>query len=145
VASFLADNSDWCKPGEASLLAMTKQLQMFDIYKDDIHSYLADGIIKLYGLKKLKVLLLETSNKFGCMEKPKISFDHHKGLFGFLAMLKAIADEFPFASMKTFYQCKVIFIHVSGKINSFTYLFSSVFLSYIINQRKLFANVEPPF
>lgn len=76
-------------------------------------TYLADGIVKLFGLKDHKILLLETSNYFGYIEKSKISFDHHKGLFGTLAMLKNITDELQFASMETFCKCKVFFVHAA--------------------------------
>jgi hypothetical protein len=44
-------------------------------------------------LKELELLVLETSSNFIWKEKPKVSFDHYKGLFGALAMLKRIADE----------------------------------------------------
>ncbi|KAG1471658.1 hypothetical protein G6F56_001993 [Rhizopus delemar] len=81
---------------------MGKQLKSIPLYKEDNHSYLADEIIKLYGPENIEVLLLETSGCFGSNDKPKISFDHHKGLFGALAMLKSIADEFPMATVGTF-------------------------------------------
>jgi hypothetical protein len=122
VAVSLAESVDWCKagfkPGEAPLLSMSKQLKTLELFSDNSYSYLADGIVKLYGLKSLEILLLETSNNFGCNDKPKISFDHHKGLFGTLAMLNNIADEFPLASMETFSKCKVFFVHAAGKIQN---------------------------
>lgn len=90
---------------------MSKQLKNIPLYKEDSHCYLADGIIKLYGLKSIEILLLETSGSFGSVEKPKIAFDHHKGLFGALAVLKNIADELPMATVEAFQKCKVFFVH----------------------------------
>lgn len=52
----------------------------------DANLYLADGIVKLYDLCELEVLLLETSSHFGCEDNTKSSFDHHKDLFGDLAV-----------------------------------------------------------
>jgi hypothetical protein len=52
------------KPGKTQLSAITKQLELFPIYKDDVQCSLADGIIKLYGLKELELLVLETSSNF---------------------------------------------------------------------------------
>ncbi|KAG0938053.1 hypothetical protein G6F57_009619 [Rhizopus arrhizus] len=52
----------------------------------DANLYLADGIVKLYDLCELEVLLLETSSHFGCEDNTKSSFDHHKDLFGGLAV-----------------------------------------------------------
>jgi hypothetical protein len=53
---------------------------------------------------------------FGCTDKSKICFDHHKGLFGLLAMLKSIADVYHEGTMETFRSIKVFFIHAAGKL-----------------------------
>lgn len=79
------------------------------------NQYKADGLIKLYGFKKLEVLLLETSGSLENNDKVKINFDHHKAIFGALAMLKTTADEFRFASVKTFQHLKLYFVHAAGK------------------------------
>ena len=76
-------------------------------------TYLADGIIKLFDLMGHKILLLETSSYFGYINKSNVNFDHHKCLFGTLVMLKNIADELQFASMETFCNCKVFFVHAA--------------------------------
>lgn len=76
--------------------------------------YNADGIIKFYNIKQLEILLLETSSSFGSTDKTKSSFDHHKGLFGILSMLKTVADEFYLASVGTFSKLKLFFVHASG-------------------------------
>ncbi|EIE84365.1 hypothetical protein RO3G_09075 [Rhizopus delemar RA 99-880] len=113
VADFVSENMAWSKAGfrngEAPLVSMHKQLENTELYQNDNYNYFAYGIIKLYGLKKIEVLLLETSGSFGNTDKSKISYDHHKGLFGALVMLKNIADEFPLASMKAFQKCKAFF------------------------------------
>ncbi|KAG2236613.1 hypothetical protein INT48_000168, partial [Thamnidium elegans] len=72
-----------------------------------------DGIIKLYSLREIEVLLLETSHHFGCKDKTKASFDHHKGLFGALSMLTTIADEFYLGTMEVFSRVKVLFVHAA--------------------------------
>lgn len=119
MTTWLKESQDWCKagfrPGETQLISMGKQLKNIPLYKEDNHSYLADGIIKLYGLKNIEIVLLETSGCFGSIDKSKIAFDHHKGLFGALAMLKSIADEFPMATVETFQKCKVFFVHGAGE------------------------------
>jgi hypothetical protein len=81
---------------------MSKQLEALPLYEEDNHLYLADGIIRLYGLKGIEVLLLETSGCFSNKDRSKIGFDHHKDLFGAFVMLKSIADEFSLASVNTF-------------------------------------------
>ncbi|CAO3621281.1 unnamed protein product [Mucor hiemalis] len=48
------------------------------------------------------------------MDKSKHSFDNHKGIFGGLAMLKNIADEFSFGELETFSNVKVFFLHAAG-------------------------------
>lgn len=93
-----------------------KQLKALGLQDNDKSQYKADGLIKLYGIKNLEVLLLETSGSFNNSDKVKINFDHHKGTFGSLAMLKTVADGFCFASVETFKKLKVFFVHASGNV-----------------------------
>ncbi|KAI8351191.1 hypothetical protein EDC96DRAFT_447990 [Choanephora cucurbitarum] len=96
--------------GETPLVSMKKQLKEDESAK----LYLADGLIRLYGLKNLELLLLETSSCFGCKDRAKGSFDHHKGVFGALSMIKAAADEFYLAKVNTFVKLKILFLHAFG-------------------------------
>ncbi|CEG68183.1 hypothetical protein RMATCC62417_04495 [Rhizopus microsporus] len=89
---------------------MGKQLRAIPLYKGS-HTYLADGILKLYGLKSVELLLLEASGCYGSSNRAKISYDHHKGFFGGIAMLKLIADQFPLTSSETFSKVKIFFVH----------------------------------
>ncbi|CEG82389.1 hypothetical protein RMATCC62417_16464 [Rhizopus microsporus] len=98
------------KVGEAPLIAMKKQLKN----DDDVNLYRAYSIIKLYSLRELEILLLETSCHFGSKDKTKASFDHHKGLFGALSMLKFIADEFYLGTIEVFSKLKALFKSVGA-------------------------------
>lgn len=93
---------------------MSTQLYSVELYKYDACLYKADGIIKVYGINRLEVLLLETSFRFRCTNSSKISFDHHKGFFGALSMLKTIADTYYYDSIEKFGEVKVFFIHAAG-------------------------------
>lgn len=119
VGTYSKDSTEWTKAGfrhgEAQLQAMSKQLKTLPLYDDESHTYLADGIIKLYEMNSIELLLLETSGPFANTEKPKIAFGHHKGLFGALAMLKTVADMFPQADIDTFKRIKIFFIPGTGK------------------------------
>lgn len=77
--------------------SMTQQLRANGIIIDDKNCYKTDGVVELFGLKRLEILLVETSSHFGNKDKVKLNFDHHKGMFGMLAMLKSISDEYQFA------------------------------------------------
>ncbi|ORZ19905.1 hypothetical protein BCR42DRAFT_371771 [Absidia repens] len=101
-------------PGETTLNSMTQQLENVGRHKDDRYQYKADGVFRLLDKKKLEILLLETSSGFGCRDKVKISFDHHKGAFGAVAMLKSTADQYPYASVSRFRKIKVFFVHAAG-------------------------------
>ncbi|KAG2235991.1 hypothetical protein BDF21DRAFT_490048 [Thamnidium elegans] len=87
------------KVDECALKSMSKQLKELKIEEDDKSQYKADGIIKLFKMKEIEVLLLETSGSFDHKDRIKINFEHHKGMFGSLAILKTIADEFNYASL----------------------------------------------
>lgn len=102
------------KVGETRLRAMSKKTNKSEIESDESTLYKADSIISLYGFNKLEILLLETSGHLGSSANSKSSFDHHKGLFGSLSILKAIADNYSFGSLKTFKNVKVFFIHAAG-------------------------------
>lgn len=95
---------------------MKRQLKTYNLYIDDKSQYKSDGLIKLFGLKERELLLLETSGCFINKDKSKTNFDHHKGVFGALAMLKCIADDYTFASIEKFTEVKVFFLHAAGKI-----------------------------
>ncbi|CEG80194.1 hypothetical protein RMATCC62417_14563 [Rhizopus microsporus] len=111
VAENIKNSDAEFKVGETPLKAMMKQLDD----KDESNLYKADGIIKLYGMKELEVLLLETSLCFGCKDNAKSCFDHHKGLFGALSMIKTIADESFLGSIETFAKIKVLFVHAADR------------------------------
>ncbi|KAG1176736.1 hypothetical protein G6F46_002079 [Rhizopus delemar] len=113
VAMEMAGSRTDFLPGEVNLKAMSEQLKELGNIQDDRDRYMADGIVRLYGYKSLEVVLLETSRHFGCTDKAKICFDHHKGLFGLLAMLKSIADVYHEGTMKTFRCVKVFFVHAA--------------------------------
>lgn len=103
--------------GGAYLDSKTKRLKSLGCYINDKCQYKSDGLIKLYGTKKLEILLFETSGSFNYTDNVKINFDHHKGTFGSLALLKCIADEFFFASVEKFKKVKVFFVHAAGNIH----------------------------
>lgn len=87
-------NSKWVRL--SSEQCQKKKTNESEIESDESTLYKADDIISLYGFNRVEVLLLETSGHFGSSDNSKNSFDHHKGLFGSLSMLKAIAYTYSF-------------------------------------------------
>lgn len=124
ATEFGGAKTDFCD-GEVCLEAMSTQLKALNMLIDGRNKYNADGLIRMYGYKNLEILLLETSSYFGCSDQSKSKFDHHKGLFGSLAMIKTIADEYQYASITTFKKVKVIFVHAS---DTTVYLWSMSFV-----------------
>ncbi|CAO3647879.1 unnamed protein product [Mucor fragilis] len=105
------------KADETKLRAMLKKTSNgSDTESDESVLYKADGIISLYDFNKVEVLLLETSDHFGNSDNSKSSFDHGKGLFGALSMLKAIADIWFFKT--SLFSFKVILTLSDEKIQS---------------------------
>ncbi|ORE07283.1 hypothetical protein BCV72DRAFT_205841 [Rhizopus microsporus var. microsporus] len=45
----------------------------------------------------------------------KINFNHHKDMFGALAMLKTIADEIKYTSLDYFQKVKILLVHAADK------------------------------
>ncbi|KAI8360795.1 hypothetical protein BD560DRAFT_426009 [Blakeslea trispora] len=99
--------------GQPCLESMSRQIKAAGVVVDETSNYKTYGLIKLFGLKNLELLLLETSGHFPNTDKVKIKFDNHKGMYGNLAMLKCISDDFPFASVETFSCVKVFFVQAA--------------------------------
>lgn len=97
-------------PGEEKLKALLEQLKTIDSKVDKRHGYNADGIIRTRGHQELEVLIYEVSSGYLYQDKAKHSTDHHKGMFGLLSMLKAIADTYKHATLTTFMKQKVFFM-----------------------------------
>ncbi|KAG1473616.1 hypothetical protein G6F56_000852 [Rhizopus delemar] len=100
--------------GQSRLKSMIQQSKANNILIDDKNCYKKYGLIKLFGLKKLEVLLIEISGHFGNKDKVKLNFDYHKGIFGMLAMLKSIADDYQSASTEKFARVKIFFLNTAG-------------------------------
>ena len=100
--------------GQPILESMTKQLKTLGHFVDDKSQYKSDG------LKEIELLLVEVSGCFNNKDKVKLNFDHHKGMFGALAMIKSIADQYEYASVDQFEKVKVFFLNAAGK----TYILS---------------------
>ncbi|KAI7900449.1 uncharacterized protein BX663DRAFT_517665 [Cokeromyces recurvatus] len=99
--------------GQPVLESMNRQLKALNLFVDEKSQNKSDGLIKLFGLKNLELVLLETSGHFTNSDKGKIKLDHHKGMYGVLSMLKCVADDFSFASADKFSSVKVFFIHTA--------------------------------
>ncbi|KAI8146796.1 hypothetical protein BJV82DRAFT_397951 [Fennellomyces sp. T-0311] len=103
-------------PGEDRLRSMSVQLEVNRLSADNRSCYKADAILRCSEPhQEMEVLLLETSNAYNSADKPKISFDFHKGLFGALSMLKTIADHHQYADFKTMAKLRVYFVHAHTK------------------------------
>lgn len=76
--------------GQAVLTGMGGQLRESCGVVDEKSQYKSDGLLKLYEYKDLEILLLETSGLFNNTDKVEVNFDHHKGFYGILAMLKIL-------------------------------------------------------
>lgn len=109
-------NSGYFIQGQPVLQSMCRQLKETGASVDEKSQYKSDGLIKLLNFNHLELLLLETSGQFGNTDKVKINFDHHKGIYGILAMLKCIADDYSFASVAKFSEVKVFFLHAAGNV-----------------------------
>ncbi|KAG2193769.1 hypothetical protein INT47_006051, partial [Mucor saturninus] len=110
---------DGCNPdfvqGQPCLESMNRQLKSANLHVDDKNQYKSDGLIKLVGLKNLEFVLLETSGTLINKDKNKLKLDHYKGVYGALAMLKCMVDDYSYASLKSFSKVKVFFLHKADK------------------------------
>lgn len=79
--------------GQPALESMTKQLKVVGLYVDDKNVYKSDEPVKLFDMmRRQENLLLKTSGCFTNNDRAKINFDHRKGVYAMLAMLKCVAD-----------------------------------------------------
>lgn len=104
-------------PGEEHLLSMTRQLKQKGQFKDGRFCYNADGVIRLQDFHDIEVCVAEVSGVFKNTDMTKVNFDHHKGMFAVLSMLKTVADELKYASLDIFQTVKIFFVHAAGKLS----------------------------
>ncbi|KAL9549080.1 hypothetical protein MBANPS3_005370 [Mucor bainieri] len=92
---------------------MTMQLQSQGI-TDERLKYNADGKILVADLST-EILLSEVSSSYGENSKGKPSFDHHKAMFGLLAMIRTIAGLYKYGSFEAFSRLKLHFVHTHDR------------------------------
>lgn len=104
-------------PGETRLQSMLNQMQKQQV-GDKRLSYNCDGVIQ-FQIDDIAndLLILETSQAYDSGTRVKASFDHTKGMFGLLSMLKTIADNHAYASTAIIKKLKIHLLHVHGKWN----------------------------
>jgi hypothetical protein len=83
----------------------------------------ADGIVQY---KDLEIVLVEACGVYGNVAMSKIQFDRHKGLCACLAMLRTIAVKYKYASLPTFQNLRILFVHTKG---NFLQLWSVSFIN----------------
>ncbi|KAI9478532.1 MAG: hypothetical protein EXX96DRAFT_505036 [Benjaminiella poitrasii] len=113
VAEFGAVKTDFCY-GKACLEAMFTQLTALNMIVDGSNMYNADGLIRMHS-ENIHLFVTKASSYFGCSNQSKLKFGCHEGLFRSLTIIKAIADEYQYASITLFKQVKkIIFVHASN-------------------------------
>ncbi|CAO3699877.1 hypothetical protein G6F70_007182 [Rhizopus microsporus] len=123
-------------PGKEPLASTSKQLKLSCQQEDGRSCYKADGVFRLLKRCNIEVLLLGAAGVYESTDKTKKPFDHHKGMFGKLSMLKSILDEFRYASVEIFDEVKVLFIHAADhrvKLKEARYAKSVALLTDIVN------------
>ena len=93
---------------EVTFLPGELNLKSFD---DLDMEYKADGA---GFVKNHEILLLETSGAYGNTSAPRWAYNHVKGTFGTLSMLRALVRKYSFASMELLQRCRIWFMHVRG-------------------------------
>ncbi|ORE10150.1 hypothetical protein BCV72DRAFT_200175, partial [Rhizopus microsporus var. microsporus] len=59
-----------------------------------------DDVIGFQDFHSIEMLLLEVYKAFMNTNITKIHFDHHKGIFDILSMLKNVADQFRYGNIR---------------------------------------------
>ncbi|KAG1054981.1 hypothetical protein G6F43_003029 [Rhizopus delemar] len=86
---------------------------MYEVPLDDLESKLHRRIrMRLTDSRALLNNSKEQTDQ-SYFTSTKIKLDHHKGVYGILAMLKCIADDYSFASVDKFCQVKTFFLHAA--------------------------------
>ncbi|KAG0179485.1 hypothetical protein DFQ29_002029 [Apophysomyces sp. BC1021] len=79
--------------------------------------YAENCILRLKNVANIEILLLKTSSAYDSATNRETTFDHFKGMFGHLAVLKTVADEFPLADYAIFKQLNLHLFHSYGVWN----------------------------
>lgn len=76
--------------GQPIFGSMTSQLRQQSVFVDLKSQYKSDGLLKLFGSKEIKLLLVELLGCYGNTNMSKLRFDHHKRIFGVVACLSLL-------------------------------------------------------
>ncbi|KAG1549892.1 hypothetical protein G6F49_009454 [Rhizopus delemar] len=113
---------------------MTMQLQSQGI-TDGRLKYNADGKILVEDLST-EILLSEVSSSYSKNSKGKTSFDHHKAMFGLLAMIRTIAILYKYGSFETFSRLKLHFAHTHDRTILHWTMSTPVPSVYVMNKEQ---------
>lgn len=94
-------------PGEEELFSMTVAGPA-----SSRAPYYADGVVRLANKSNTEICLLETSKA----TRAKNSFDHHKGMFAILSMLKRVPNQYAMAEYTHLSSLDIYFLHAHGNI-----------------------------
>lgn len=92
-------------PGEEELFSMTVAGPA-----SSRAPYYADGVVRLANKSNTEICLLKTSKT----TRAKVSFDHHKGMFALLSMLKWVANQYAMAEYTHLSSLELYFLHAHG-------------------------------
>lgn len=101
-------------PGEEELFSMTTAGPA-----TSPTPYYADGLLRMSDMSNTELCLLETYKALRKSNNAKVSFDHHKGMFALLSMLKRVADRCNYATYDQFSNLELVFLHAHGMYDSF--------------------------
>lgn len=96
-------------PGEEELFSMTVAGPA-----NSRAPYYADGVVRLANKSNTEICLLKTSKAMTKAKRAKFGFDHHKGMFALLPMLKRVANQYAMAEYTHLSSLDLYFLHAHG-------------------------------
>ncbi|CEI86454.1 hypothetical protein RMCBS344292_00894 [Rhizopus microsporus] len=74
--------------------------------------YNADAVVKF---EDIEICLLETSGYYGLNDKGRFGYDHLKGAFGAISMIRHAYKKYPYATTTAAQELRVFFMHAKEK------------------------------
>ncbi|KAF7724537.1 hypothetical protein EC973_000914 [Apophysomyces ossiformis] len=99
-------------PGETPLLAMNSDNKGKE---DNRCVFNVDGTLRVDTLDKAEMLTLEVTGAYGFKDRSRCGYDHVKGAFSCLAMLRKLAHAYYAAGFEIFSKLRMYFLHVKER------------------------------
>lgn len=82
--------------------------------EDNIYGFNVDRSLRVQNIDSVEILILETTGAYGYRNRTRAGYDHVKGVFNSLAMLRRLVKSYHRARISASSKIRLYFLHEKG-------------------------------